>query len=459
MRFAQKLISVVFASLILLSGTSAQENADLIILPDQGLTIDIYKAESDTSYILFRKSQGGGIATYSIEKFDGISYITIKQFDVATSGAEAVQPHCILYDKEKIYLGGSFTSFKGVAGTAGVVMLSDGNWVSAGGGLNTDTSLCSTPTVYDLALYDNRIVAGGNFSLIGATPFHPLAVYNGSGWESFGSSLLNNSCWVATTVQKLKADGSKLYVAGHFSKSGAKSLINVALWQGNDWVALGGGLPDTPLNSIFAMEIHNNGLYISHISGSSAQVSGYNLDGYSPWQSILSAQAGECYYSLQSYSNRLFIGGYFNHNGHYGLMSWDGMLFKGYNVNENSYVYGMFTFNENIFFNGTVNISGQYGHTAILTVVASADENTPVEHAGMQVFPNPSKGSVNILMPVDFDVQGAVINIYNLSGQLKFSRDASFSVPLNLDELTAGAYLLEVRNNSRAFHTRLLITK
>jgi hypothetical protein len=78
--------------------------------------------------------------------------------------------------------------------------------------------------------------------------------------------------------------GSALYAAGRIGASRGVQLNNVAKWDGSQWSALGGGIPLSAVESIWALEVFDDGsgpaLYVGGIFSSAG---GNPANGLAKW--------------------------------------------------------------------------------------------------------------------------------------------------------------------------------
>jgi hypothetical protein len=78
---------------------------------------------------------------------------------------------------------------------------------------------------------------------------------------------------------------------------------------------------------------------------------------------------------------------------------------------------------------------------------------------GISVFPNPGKGRVTVQTPAHLG-NGSKIELYDLNGRMVFgTRAESSSTILDLQQLPAGNYILNVSNQGRKVSTEVAIMK
>ncbi|MBI5583321.1 MAG: IPT/TIG domain-containing protein [Deltaproteobacteria bacterium] len=147
----------------------------------------------------------------------------------------------------KLYVGGEFTTVGGgLSGgnPASRIAMWDGTWHTLGEGLNG--------TVYALAL-DNagNLYAAGEFTYAGSLYVNHIALWDGSQWHALGGGLSGSNYVLALTFD---GDG-RLYAGGYFSQAGNKQVNGVAMWNGLEWSGLGGGMDD----GVGALAVDGNG--------------------------------------------------------------------------------------------------------------------------------------------------------------------------------------------------------
>lgn len=172
--------------------------------------------------------------------------------------------------------------------------------------------------VYDLAVYNGELVAGGAFTQAGAnTCGRHIARFNGIRWKRFG-------CGTDGVVSALLPIGSDLYVGGAFGLAGGAVVKNVARWDGTSWHAVG-----TELNGqVMALAQYGGEL----VAGGSFDVSdGSPANGVARWDGASWQPLGQgvsgWVLALQEFDGDLYAGGWFTEAGgnpatH--LARWDG---------------------------------------------------------------------------------------------------------------------------------------
>ena len=118
----------------------------------------------------------------------------------------------------------------------------DGNaWTELGPKLNGRVNV--------LAVYGNRLVAGGYFTEIGGVPANRIAAWDGSSWAPLGSGVGGVPYedppvfWPEhPAVASLAIYQDRLIVGGYFLDAGGARVNHIAAWDGSSWAPLGSGI-------------------------------------------------------------------------------------------------------------------------------------------------------------------------------------------------------------------------
>ena len=89
-------------------------------------------------------------------------------------------------------------------------------------------------TVRALTVYDNKLIAGGYFTLAGGDTVNHVAAWDGSSWSALGNG-------TTFRVEALTVHGGKL-IAGGDAYALGDTVYNVAAWDGSTWTLLGKGI-------------------------------------------------------------------------------------------------------------------------------------------------------------------------------------------------------------------------
>lgn len=192
-----------------------------------------------------------------------------------------------------ISIGGNINSYPGVAGSSTPFSSA----AVVGAGLNG--------TVYDMIVFNGKLIACGQFTTSGSQPLGYIAEFNGTGWvpivspqdlnnvafamtefqghlyvvgdftQAFGVSNVNHivkyvpntNSWEAVgtglagsgtvRAKALYSDANGVYVGGSFQTAGGVPSPNIALWDNSSWKAIGNGVSETVNDiTVYLNDIH-----------------------------------------------------------------------------------------------------------------------------------------------------------------------------------------------------------
>src|SRR6185369_2683883 len=105
-------------------------------------------------------------------------------------------------------------------------------WAPVGGGVGGPAD-----TVTSLQFLGDDLYIGGQFASAGGVPALNVALWDGSSWSALGSGLKTTT---APAVNALAFLGTDLYATGNFTNAGGIASTRVAKWDGASWSNLGG---------------------------------------------------------------------------------------------------------------------------------------------------------------------------------------------------------------------------
>jgi hypothetical protein len=161
-----------------------------------------------------------------------------------------------------------------------------------------------------LAVYNGKLIAGGDFTLVGGIPVNHITAWNGASWSALGAGMDN-------TVSSLTVYNGTLIAGGYFTAAGGIPANHVAAWDGSDWSPLGEGRGND-MTRITALTVYD-GKLITGGGWFGGEVSAW--DGAS-WSTLGSGVGGPYadVYALMVYDGKLIAGGRFAH----AIAVWDG---------------------------------------------------------------------------------------------------------------------------------------
>jgi hypothetical protein len=200
----------------------------------------------------------------------------------------------------KLYAGGEFTTAGGVSANR-IAMWDGSSWSALGSGMNSYVSA--------LALDGSgRLYAGGWFTTAGGVSANFIAIWDGSSWSALGSGMNGR-------VFALALDGSgKLYAGGWFTTAGGVSANHIAMWDGSSWSALGSGMGGTDYTDVYTLALDGSGkLYAGGYFTTAGSVSANSIaiwDGNN-WSALGSGVDGDVHALALEGSGKLYAGGGF----------------------------------------------------------------------------------------------------------------------------------------------------
>lgn len=209
--------------------------------------------------------------------------------------------------------------------------------------------------VKTLRVWNDLLVAGGNFTFSGSAHSNRIAVWNDTTWAGLGTGM-NASVTCLTELQ------GELYAGGSFTQADGVPARHFARWGGSTWHPLDTGLAQTPsllstyqneliayipygpivgwngtswrviadsiIGDVLALQPHNGLLYAGGLLTQIETVNASRIAAWdgSVWTSLESGIIGNVY-ALQPQGGQLYVGGSFGQAGQVcanRLASWDG---------------------------------------------------------------------------------------------------------------------------------------
>lgn len=191
---------------------------------------------------------------------------------------------------------------------------------------------------------NGQLVCGGTFAgTAGVTGTQNLALWDGTNWLSLGGGLPGG------TVRATLAVGSDLYIGGSFNSIQGQNITNLARWDGTNWHAVGGGVTG---GSVWALAWHAGALcvgglftnaggnfagYVATWDGANWNTLGGGLQATSPSTDAVPVR------SLLSYNGALYAGGKFFSAGGVSannIARWNGAAWESLGAGANNGVNG-----------------------------------------------------------------------------------------------------------------------
>ena len=219
--------------------------------------------------------------------------------------------------EDGLYAGGNFTT-AGTASANYVARWDGADWYGLGPGFDNK--------VLALAFYQGEMYAGGDFVVTGVDSVAHVARWDGIAWRPLGAGMAGGA-WPNVTA--LAALGPDLIAGGGFALAGGAECSFIARWNGAEWSPLGVGF-DAPVRSLgvagaqlFAGGefVTAGGVEMSHLASWDGGAWNEIEGGVDNWVDAIVEHQGQ-----------LYVGGYFLRAGlrpSYFVARWDGLLPSG----------------------------------------------------------------------------------------------------------------------------------
>jgi hypothetical protein len=209
---------------------------------------------------------------------------------------------------DRLIAGGDFITAGGDT-VNHVAAWNGSDWDSLGGGITArETDRGTEGAVSALAVYDGSLVVGGDFGTAGGVPSDFLALWDGTAWSTLEQGTPNGP------VTTLLVDGTDLYVGGEFAAAGGAASRNIARYNGTTWVTVGGGVgaPNTD-DVVNTLATYNDQLIAGGSFGAAGDTVANNI---ARWTGTRWAPLGDGFdgtvLALTSYEDRLYAAGLFD---------------------------------------------------------------------------------------------------------------------------------------------------
>jgi hypothetical protein len=245
-----------------------------------------------------------------------------------------------VYD-DKLIAGGAFTT-AGAAEANHIAAWDGTSWAPLGSGMNYD--------VRALTVYGSRLVAGGDFTTAGGVAANYIAVWDGSAWDSLGSRIDEGPVFALTVYD------NNLIAGGDFGHAS-----DIAAWDGSSWFELGGGVGGAE-QVVEALTVYDGRLIAAggFYESDGATINNIAAWDGSAWDSLGSGTNSEVY-ALTVYDGRLVAGGYFTTAGRVAanyIAVWDGSAWDSLGSGMNDNVYALTVYDSRLIAGGPFTTAG-----------------------------------------------------------------------------------------------------
>jgi hypothetical protein len=192
-------------------------------------------------------SSAGNVSANGIAVWDGAEWAAVGSGEGATDqyGNRGWLHAAAIYDG-KLVIGGQFLQVDGVE-AANVAAWNGNTWSALDRGVGEydwDGNWSGQGEVRALLPVGDVLVAGGSFQLAGDTTVNSLGIWDGAGWSGLGDGLQmrEDGRTRLGKVTALAYGGDTLFAGGYFNRAGGNAVNYVAQYTGGAWSALGAGV-------------------------------------------------------------------------------------------------------------------------------------------------------------------------------------------------------------------------
>ncbi len=219
------------------------------------------------------------------------------------------------------------------------------------------------------ATWRGRLVAGGQFDRVGDVDALGIAVYDGETWSPLGGGIppvWSTGEWECTDwgcmwnrVRALVEYDGDLVAGGVFCEAGDAAALNIARWDGEAWHALGSGLAgQVMVTAIFDGDLYAGGYFTE--TGSGRQVNYLARWDGAEWRGLDGGLDGPVH-ALAVYNGRLVAGGLFHEadgNPARHVAAWDGLGWLTMGSGVNGAVNALTTHDGSLYVGGEFTAAG-----------------------------------------------------------------------------------------------------
>ncbi len=170
-----------------------------------------------------------------------------------------------------LIVGGGFAHAGGQP-ALGIARWDGVEWSAIGGGITYQSNgEPKAGSVDGIASWNGLLVAVGSFDKAGGQPAANIAVWDGQNWSSVGGG-------VGKKVFTVAAYQGDLYIGGDFKSAGGQTTKGIARWNGTTWDNLQGGFGAG--SYVFDLVVHDG---VLHAVGSFGSMGGVSTGGVAVW--------------------------------------------------------------------------------------------------------------------------------------------------------------------------------
>lgn len=246
-------------------------------------------------YLGGRFISAGAVDAARVVRFDGVDHHPLG------SGVDN-WVFTILPFRDDVIVGGYFSTAGGIPVNGIARWNKKTGWSDMAGGLGGAPGALP-PSAFALAIYEDDLIVGGNFTTAGGVPANFIARWDGANWHPVGSGMGGNS---SPTIATLTVHNGELIAGGFFTAAGGVPANRIARWNGTQWSALAGGMN----GGVLALCTHNGELFAG---GGFNEADGNARHGLARWTGTtwagMNTGSPSIVYALASYDGDLIVGG------------------------------------------------------------------------------------------------------------------------------------------------------
>lgn len=319
------------------------------------------------------------------------------------------------------------------------------------------------PSIYDIIEYNGSIVACGEFDAVGGTPMAGIMRWNGTNWNGLGSGFTGDLPPFANRYpHAMTIFQNDLIATGNFTHAGGILCNGIARWDGSMWAAMGEGFNA----AVYGVSVHQGQLYAVGAFTASATTEMQRIARWNgtAWESPgfgFPGDASTFAHSVVGIGDDLYIAGGFSIVRVDGIdipcgsiVSWDGTDVNIMDGGTNGEVEAIIAWGPSVLIGGEFTTAGGVAakSLALWDIVSALPEST--DAIPEWLWPIPSTGQFTIQPPngasgllLVHDVRGALVHAGQVSGN---------TVQLDLG-LSPGQYSVSLRSGNDIWRMPLVI--
>ncbi len=316
-----------------------------------------------------------------------------------------------------------------------------------------------------ICFYNDTLYVGGAFTKCDTGYFvdasspsiSRIAKFDGTQWQQVGTGISGGA---VPEVHSLCVHHNKLYAAGIFENAGGTYCKNIACWNDTSWSAVGNGIGFSGQFDciLYSLASYKNKLY----AGGYFSVSdGYFANGLGMWNDTTWSATGVSasgVYALKVHGNKLYFGSDGSSLGNWvwdRVTCYDDSVWLSTGTGPTGDVLALEVFNNDLYAGGVFEIIdsitnagfiARYNPTIIQDTTAIVEVKQKV--SALNIYPNPATNEIKIS---NLSPEENQIKIFNLLGQqvknLSVSNEPNHTI--NISDLRSGIYMLTVSNNKK----------